>query len=146
MIVLKKLISLLEVHGAAVPNEDANQKFLRALPSSWNNVALIMRNKEVGSSGHLQNSQNVAFLSTEDTSSSNESNSPQLDDEDLSRLDHVDLGRMTLNGHCLEYVEAQLVVHQKNEAVYEEKIAVLEFEVKDKNNAVTRLKNQLDES
>ncbi|GJW63201.1 hypothetical protein Tco_0115085 [Tanacetum coccineum] len=26
-------------------NEDANQKFLRALPSSWNNVALIMRNK-----------------------------------------------------------------------------------------------------
>ncbi|GJZ60793.1 hypothetical protein Tco_0616609 [Tanacetum coccineum] len=29
----QKLISLLEVHGAAVPNEDANQKFLRALPS-----------------------------------------------------------------------------------------------------------------
>ncbi|GJX33531.1 hypothetical protein Tco_0243386 [Tanacetum coccineum] len=41
----QKLISLLEVHGAAVSNEDANQKFLRALPSSWNNVALIMRNK-----------------------------------------------------------------------------------------------------
>ncbi|GJS55779.1 putative ribonuclease H-like domain-containing protein [Tanacetum coccineum] len=40
----------------------------------------------------------------------------------------------------------QLVVHQKNEAVYEEKIAVLEFEVKDKSNAVTRLKNQLDET
>ncbi|GJW60113.1 retrovirus-related pol polyprotein from transposon TNT 1-94 [Tanacetum coccineum] len=30
-------------------------------------------------------------------------------------------------------VEAQLVVHQKNEVVYEEKIAVLEFKVKDKN-------------
>ncbi|GJQ93278.1 putative ribonuclease H-like domain-containing protein [Tanacetum coccineum] len=42
----QKLISLLEVHGVAVPNEDANQKFLRALPSSWNNVALIMRNKD----------------------------------------------------------------------------------------------------
>ncbi|GJU78878.1 hypothetical protein Tco_1275948 [Tanacetum coccineum] len=42
----QKLISLLEVHGAAVSNEDANQKFLRALPSSWNNVALIMRNKD----------------------------------------------------------------------------------------------------
>ncbi|GJT52941.1 putative ribonuclease H-like domain-containing protein [Tanacetum coccineum] len=41
----------------------------------------------------------------------------------------------------LESVEAQLVVHQKNEAVYEEKIAVLEFEVKDKSNVVTRLKN-----
>ncbi|GJT75249.1 ribonuclease H-like domain-containing protein [Tanacetum coccineum] len=46
----------------------------------------------------------------------------------------------------LESVKAQLVVHQKNEAVYEEKIAVLEFEVKDKSNAVTRLKNQLDET
>ncbi|GJY67762.1 putative ribonuclease H-like domain-containing protein [Tanacetum coccineum] len=32
----------------------------------------------------------------------------------------------------LEFVEAQLVVHQKNKVVYEEKIAVLEFEVKDK--------------
>ncbi|GKC39074.1 hypothetical protein Tco_1051458 [Tanacetum coccineum] len=42
----QKLISLLEVHGADVPNKDANQKFLRALPLSWNNVALIMRNKD----------------------------------------------------------------------------------------------------
>ncbi|GJV67408.1 hypothetical protein Tco_1482917 [Tanacetum coccineum] len=40
----------------------------------------------------------------------------------------------------LESIEAQLIVHQKNEVVYEEKIAVLEFEVKDKDNAVTRLK------
>nr|GEU46279.1 RNA-directed DNA polymerase, eukaryota [Tanacetum cinerariifolium] len=32
----------------------------------------------------------------------------------------------------LESVEAQLIVHQKNEVAYEEKIAVLEFEVKDK--------------
>ncbi|GJT32535.1 putative ribonuclease H-like domain-containing protein [Tanacetum coccineum] len=42
----QKLISLLEVHGAAVPNEDVNQNFLRALSSSWNNVALIMRNQD----------------------------------------------------------------------------------------------------
>ncbi|GKC58108.1 ribonuclease H-like domain-containing protein [Tanacetum coccineum] len=292
----QKLISLLEVHGAAVPNEDANQKFLRALPSSWNNVALIMRNKD-GSFGSSSNSQNVAFLSTKDTSSSNEvntangvstasghnsqgqassssytddlmfsffsnqSNSPQLDDEDLEQIDHDDLEEMDLKwqvamlsmrvkrfykktgrklifngkepvgfdktkvecfnchrrGHfareCraprnqgnrngdagyrsrdntrrtipvetsdalvvqdnalivqdglgydwsyiaqdeptefalmaytsnssgsdtelgLEFVEAQLVVHQKNEVVYEEKIAVLEFKVKDKTNA-----------
>ncbi|GKA89984.1 ribonuclease H-like domain-containing protein [Tanacetum coccineum] len=91
----QKLISLLEVHGAAVSNEDANQKFLRALPSSWNNVALTMRNKAgiddldiddlynnlkvfeadiKGSSGSSLNSQNVAFLSVEDTSNSNEVN------------------------------------------------------------------------
>ncbi|GKC29609.1 hypothetical protein Tco_1036903 [Tanacetum coccineum] len=50
----------------------------------------------------------------------------------------------TLEG--LESVEAQLVVHQKNEVVYKEKIAVLEFEVKDKGNAVTRLTNQLEQT
>ncbi|GKA54491.1 putative ribonuclease H-like domain-containing protein [Tanacetum coccineum] len=46
----------------------------------------------------------------------------------------------------LESVEAQLIVHQKNEAVYEKKIAVLEFKVKDKGNAVTRLTNQLEQT
>ncbi|GKA73113.1 hypothetical protein Tco_0779329 [Tanacetum coccineum] len=154
----QKLISLLEVHGAAVSNEDANQKFLRALPSSWNNVALIMRNKDgiddldiddlynnlkvfeadiKGSSGSSSNSQNVAFLSAEDTSSSNEvntangvstasghnsqgqassssytddlmfsffanqSNSPQLDDEDLEQIDHDDLEEMDLKWQVL---------------------------------------------
>nr|GEY12956.1 ribonuclease H-like domain-containing protein [Tanacetum cinerariifolium] len=91
----QKIISLLEVHGAPIFNEDANQKFLRALPSSWKNIALIMRNKEgiddldiddlynnlkvfeddiKVSSGSSSNSQNVAFLSAEDTSSSNDVN------------------------------------------------------------------------
>ncbi|GJX61809.1 putative ribonuclease H-like domain-containing protein [Tanacetum coccineum] len=97
--------------------------FLRALPSSWNNVALIMRNKTgiddldiddlynnlkvfeadiKSSSGSSSNSQNVAFLSAEDTNSINEvntangSNSPQLDDEDLNQIDHDDLEEMDL--------------------------------------------------
>ncbi|GJV05328.1 ribonuclease H-like domain-containing protein [Tanacetum coccineum] len=105
----QKLISHLEVQGVVVPNEDANQKNLRALPSSWNNVALIMRNKD-GSSGSSLNSQNVDFLSAEDTTSSNEvntaisvshqSNSPQLDDEDLKQIDHDDLEEMDLKWEC----------------------------------------------
>ncbi|GKB97283.1 ribonuclease H-like domain-containing protein [Tanacetum coccineum] len=41
----QKLISQLEVHGASISKEDINQKFLRSLPSSWNQIALIMRNK-----------------------------------------------------------------------------------------------------
>ncbi|GJS17336.1 hypothetical protein Tco_0411808 [Tanacetum coccineum] len=44
----------------------------------------------------------------------------------------------------LESVEAQLIVHQKNEVVYEEKIRVLEFYVKEKENANIRLEKQLD--
>ncbi|GKB84139.1 hypothetical protein Tco_0956411, partial [Tanacetum coccineum] len=91
----QKPLSLLEVHGAAVSNEDANQNFVRALPSSWNNVALIMRNKAgiddldiydlynnlkvfeadiKGFSGSSSISQNVAFLFAEDTNSINEVN------------------------------------------------------------------------
>ncbi|GKE62290.1 hypothetical protein Tco_1512657 [Tanacetum coccineum] len=91
----QKLISQLEIHGAAISNEDANQKFLRALPSSWNNIALIIRNKKgideldiddlynnlkmfeadiKGSSGSSSNSQNVAFFFAEDTNSINEVN------------------------------------------------------------------------
>ncbi|GKA59444.1 putative ribonuclease H-like domain-containing protein [Tanacetum coccineum] len=46
----------------------------------------------------------------------------------------------------LESVEAQLVVHQKNEAVYEEKIVVLEFEVKDKNKTGLGYGDQLNEN
>ncbi|GJX53047.1 hypothetical protein Tco_0281416 [Tanacetum coccineum] len=41
----QKLISQLEVHGAPISKEDINQKFLRSLPPSWNQIALIIRNK-----------------------------------------------------------------------------------------------------
>nr|GEU57801.1 integrase, catalytic region, zinc finger, CCHC-type, peptidase aspartic, catalytic [Tanacetum cinerariifolium] len=33
------------IHGAGESHEDANQKFLRSLPSSWSQVALIIRTK-----------------------------------------------------------------------------------------------------
>ncbi|GJZ38785.1 ribonuclease H-like domain-containing protein, partial [Tanacetum coccineum] len=113
----QKLISLLEVHGAAVPNEDAKQKFLRALPSSWNNVALIMRNKdgiddldiddlynnlkvfEANIKGHNSQGQASSSSYTHDLMFSffvNQSNSPQLDDEDLEQIDHDDLEEMDL--------------------------------------------------
>ncbi|GJS05725.1 ribonuclease H-like domain-containing protein [Tanacetum coccineum] len=89
----QKLISQLEIHGAYVSKEDINQKFLRSLPPSWSQIALIMRNKpdidEVDiddlynnlrvyedelkrSSGSNSASQNLAFLSSENTNSTNE--------------------------------------------------------------------------
>ncbi|GJW91441.1 hypothetical protein Tco_0168994, partial [Tanacetum coccineum] len=130
---------LLAIHDE---HEDANLKLLRSLPSSWNNIALIMHNKadldelsmddlynnlkvyevEIKSqSSSSSNSQNVAFVSSDDTSSTNEavntahdvptarskgqassstyandvmfsffvnqSNSLQLDNEDLEQID-----------------------------------------------------------
>ncbi|GJT10319.1 hypothetical protein Tco_0857361 [Tanacetum coccineum] len=40
----QSLLSQLEIHGAGVSTEDANQKFLRSLPSAWLQVSLIRRN------------------------------------------------------------------------------------------------------
>ncbi|GKE44593.1 hypothetical protein Tco_1471877 [Tanacetum coccineum] len=74
-------------------NEDINQKFLRSLPLSWNQISLIMRNKPdideldiddlynnlrvyedemKRSSSSTSTSQNLAFLSSKNTSSTNE--------------------------------------------------------------------------
>ncbi|GKE97976.1 hypothetical protein Tco_0021327, partial [Tanacetum coccineum] len=73
--------------------EDANQKLLRSLPSDWNNIVLIMRNKSdldtlsmddlynnlkvyeseiKGKSSLSSNSQNVAFVFSDNFSSTNE--------------------------------------------------------------------------
>ncbi|GJR34231.1 ribonuclease H-like domain-containing protein [Tanacetum coccineum] len=89
----QKPISQLEIHGEVISQEDANIKLLRSLPSAWNNITLIMRNKadldelsmddlynnlkvyevEIKSqSSSSSNSQNVAFVSSKNTSSTNE--------------------------------------------------------------------------
>ncbi|GJV82857.1 hypothetical protein Tco_1522755 [Tanacetum coccineum] len=89
----QKLISQLEIHGEVISQEDANLKLLRSLPSAWNNIALIMRNKSglytlsmddlynnlkvyeseiKGQSSSSSNSQNVSFVSSKNTSSTNE--------------------------------------------------------------------------
>ncbi|GJS27268.1 putative ribonuclease H-like domain-containing protein [Tanacetum coccineum] len=211
----QKLISQLEIHGEVISQEDANLKLLRSLPLASNNIVLIMRNKSdldtlcmddlynnlkvyeaeiKGQSSSVSNSQNVAFISLENTSSTNEavntardistassqgqassstyaddvvfsffanqSNSPQLDNEDLEQIDTDDLEEIDLkwaprnqgnrNGDAprrivpvetpanalvvqdgigyqmgLESLEARIVVHEKNKAVYEEDIAFL---------------------
>ncbi|GJW80569.1 putative ribonuclease H-like domain-containing protein [Tanacetum coccineum] len=164
----QKLISLLEVHGAVVPNEDANQKFLRALPSSWNNVALIMRNKDGIDDLDIDDLYNNLKVFEADikgqcfdclrwTGGQNLINTQDTiilpiffyDWSYIAQDEPTEFALMAYTSNSsgsdtelgLESVEAQLVVHQKNEALYEEKIAVLEFKVKDKSNVVTRLKN-----
>nr|GEX11174.1 ribonuclease H-like domain-containing protein [Tanacetum cinerariifolium] len=89
----QKLISQLEIHDEVISQEDANLKLLRSLSSAWNNIALILKNKydldtlsmddlynnlkvyesEIkGQSSSSLNSQNVAFVSSDNTSSTNE--------------------------------------------------------------------------
>ncbi|GJV11671.1 putative ribonuclease H-like domain-containing protein [Tanacetum coccineum] len=90
---LQKLISQLEIHGEVLSQEDVNLKLLRSLPSEWKTHTLIWRNKAdledlsmddlynnlkfyeaevMGSSNSSQNTQNIAFVSSKNTSSSNE--------------------------------------------------------------------------
>ncbi|GKD41281.1 hypothetical protein Tco_1261488 [Tanacetum coccineum] len=88
----QSLLSQLEIHGAGVSTEDANQKFLRSLPSAWSQVSLIMMTKPgvdslsfdelynnlrvfesdvKGSTASSSRMKNVAFVS-ENTSSTND--------------------------------------------------------------------------
>ncbi|GJU88948.1 putative ribonuclease H-like domain-containing protein [Tanacetum coccineum] len=105
----QRLLSQLEIHGAGVSTEDANQKFLRSLPSAWLQVSLIMRNKPgmdslsfddlynnlrvfendvKGSTASSSNLQNIAFVS-ENTNSTNEVS--------------TDYGVSNTSGHCSKH-------------------------------------------
>ncbi|GKF41572.1 hypothetical protein Tco_0124914, partial [Tanacetum coccineum] len=90
---MQKTILKQNYENFAISQEEANLKLLRSLPSAWNNIAIIMRNKsdldtlsmddlynnlkvyeseiKDQSSSNL-NSQNVAFVSSDNSSSTNE--------------------------------------------------------------------------
>ncbi|GJR68451.1 putative ribonuclease H-like domain-containing protein [Tanacetum coccineum] len=151
----KKLISHLEIHGETISQEKLNLKLLKSLPSEWKTHTLIWRSKPdletlimddlynnlkiyeaevMRSSSTSQNTQNVAFVSSNITGSTNEavktaygvsaanskanastlpnvnslsdaviysffasqSNSSQLDNDDLKQIDPDDLEEMDL--------------------------------------------------
>ncbi|GKE55169.1 hypothetical protein Tco_1490325 [Tanacetum coccineum] len=150
-----KELKKLEIHGETISQEDVNMKLLRSLPSEWKTHTLIWRNKPdletlsmddlynnlkiyeaeiMGSSSTNQNIQNVAFVSSNITSSTSEavktghdvsaanfknnastlpyvdslsndmiysffasqSNSSQLNNEDLKQIDPDNLEEMDL--------------------------------------------------
>nr|GEW88467.1 hypothetical protein [Tanacetum cinerariifolium] len=152
---LQKLISQLEILGETISREDINLKFLRSLPSEWKTHTLIWRNKVdleeqslddlfnnlkiykakvKGLSTSIQNTQNIAFVSSNNTDNTNESvsvvlsvsaasskatvstlpnvdslsdaviysffasqsNSPQLDNDNLKQIDPDDLEEIDL--------------------------------------------------
>nr|GEV12379.1 hypothetical protein [Tanacetum cinerariifolium] len=91
---LQKLVSQLEIHGVSLSQEDVNLKFLRSLPTEWKTHTLIWRNKTdledkslddlfnslkiyeskvKHSSSQGSDSQNLAFFSTTQADSTNDS-------------------------------------------------------------------------
>nr|GEV16193.1 hypothetical protein [Tanacetum cinerariifolium] len=148
-ILKKKYKNFAASRSEVISQEDANLKSLRSLPPAWNTHTLIIRNKSdldtlslddlynnlkvyeaeiKGQSSSSLNYQNVAFVSSDNTSSTNkavntahnvfaassqgqafaltwaedimfsffanQSNSPQLDNEDLEQIDTDDLKEM----------------------------------------------------
>ncbi|GKB18140.1 hypothetical protein Tco_0852063 [Tanacetum coccineum] len=109
----QSLLSQLEIHGAGVSTEDANQKFLRSLPSAWSQVSLIIRTKpgvdslsfdeltnEVStpygassSSGHNPQREGSSSYTDELMYSffANQSSGLQLDHEDLEQVESCNL-------------------------------------------------------
>nr|GEU93082.1 hypothetical protein [Tanacetum cinerariifolium] len=104
--IFQKLISQLEIHGEVISQKDANLKLLRSLPSAWNNIALIMRNKfdlDILSMDDLYNNMKVYESEIKGQSNdvmfsffTNQSNAPQLDNKDLEQIDADDLEEMDL--------------------------------------------------
>ncbi|GKB90913.1 hypothetical protein Tco_0963185, partial [Tanacetum coccineum] len=95
----QSLLSQLEIHGAGVSTEDANQKFLRSLPSAWSQVSLIMRTKpgvDSLSFDDLYNNLRVFEYDVKGSTASFSSTCPQLDHEDLEQLDELDLEEIDL--------------------------------------------------
>ncbi|GJR30448.1 hypothetical protein Tco_1106680, partial [Tanacetum coccineum] len=189
----QKLISQLEIHGEVISQEDANLKLLRSLPSTWNNIALIMRNKTDLDTLSMDDLYNNLKVSTNETvniahsvsaasSKDQASTASYADDQKASTSQvhqvyhvqslryilcsknfksyeahqkHYIQQREALNKSNLEIIgyqmgleslEAMIVVDEKNEAVYEENIEFLNYDVQVKDIYIKDLKNQLEEA
>ncbi|GKB71582.1 hypothetical protein Tco_0932994 [Tanacetum coccineum] len=198
----QKLISQLEIH---VYKADLSLKSQSSSSSNFQNVAFVSSENTSSTNEVVNIAHEVSTANSQGQASSSsyadnvmfsffisQSNSQQLDNEDLEQIDTDDLEEMDLkwqvamltmrvkrflkktgrnlnfNGketvgfdktkvecyNChrrgyqlgLESLEARIVVHQKNEAVYEEDIAFLKYDVKVRDNSITELKNQLVEA
>ncbi|GJX98611.1 putative ribonuclease H-like domain-containing protein [Tanacetum coccineum] len=113
--IFQSLQNRLEIHGADVSTEDANQKFLRSLPSSWSQVSLVLRTKPrvdslsfddfTDSTNDVSTAYGVSTTSGHNSQKeipssysffANQSSCPQLDHKDLEQLDEFDLVEMDL--------------------------------------------------
>ncbi|GKD95500.1 hypothetical protein Tco_1379397 [Tanacetum coccineum] len=118
---LQKLISQLEIHGETISQEDLNMKLLRSLPSEWKTHTLIWRNKPDLETLSMEDFTNKAVKTAHGISVANfkdnaptlpnvdslsdaiiysffasQSNSSQLDIEDLKQIDPDNLEEMDL--------------------------------------------------
>ncbi|GJT13960.1 hypothetical protein Tco_0861002 [Tanacetum coccineum] len=112
----QKLISQLEVHGAPISIDDINQKFLRSLPPSCNQIALIMRNKPDIDEIDIDDLYNNLRVYKDEMKRSStlrtwhffplrilQTTNPQLENEDLQQIDEDDLEELDLRCYRKEH-------------------------------------------
>nr|GEW77075.1 putative ribonuclease H-like domain-containing protein [Tanacetum cinerariifolium] len=154
---LKKLISQLEIQGKVIEQEDINLKVQRSLPSEWKTHALIWRNKAkietlslddlyknfkiykpelTGSSSTRQNPQNVDFVSSNSTNSTSSTND----------ADNTAYGVSIAHTQGLQSVKERLGHYKKNDAVFKEKINILNLEVRLRDNALVEYTKKLEKA
>nr|GEV50177.1 putative ribonuclease H-like domain-containing protein [Tanacetum cinerariifolium] len=105
------LLSQLEIHGVGVLHEDANQKFLRSLPSSWSQNVAFVSADNTSNTNDVSTAYSVSSLfvskSQKEGSASytvevihsffaNQSSAPQLDCDDLEKINDDELEEMDL--------------------------------------------------
>ncbi|GJW86301.1 putative ribonuclease H-like domain-containing protein [Tanacetum coccineum] len=164
----QKLISQLEVHGAPISKEDINQKFLRSLPSSWKSDALIQGNKpdidEIDiddlynnlrvyedelkrSSGSNSASQNLAFLSSKNTGSTNEVSNASFAIYTVQNYDTErekdNKAKLEIRGYeiALESLDARILRHEKNELAWGERYEFQNYDLKWLSKNLTKILN-----
>nr|GEW27473.1 hypothetical protein [Tanacetum cinerariifolium] len=127
---LQKLISQLEIYGETISQKDLNPKLLKSLSSEWKTHTMSKTN--------ASNLPNVDSLSDAVIYSffASQSNSPQLDNEDLKSREAEDgqpiLHLWLILLQALQVLQTQtlrLEVYKKNEVVFEDDIKILKLDV-----------------
>nr|GEW59117.1 copia protein [Tanacetum cinerariifolium] len=147
----KKLISQLEILGESLSQEDINLKFLKSLPTDLKIYEAEVRS----SSSSSPTTQNIAFVSSQNTDSTNESvnavasvfaASTKVSVFDLPNV--ITLSDVVIYSFFarLESVEARIIVYQQNETVFEEDIKLLKLDVKFKDNDLVNLRKKFEKA
>ncbi|GJY57110.1 hypothetical protein Tco_0456225 [Tanacetum coccineum] len=98
---LQKLISQLEIHGESIPQEYVNQKSRASSHINTQNVAFVSSNSTNSTNGAVNTAHGATTTSTQATAVicaffTNQPNSPQLNNEDLQQIHPYDLEEMDL--------------------------------------------------
>nr|GEX74508.1 ribonuclease H-like domain-containing protein [Tanacetum cinerariifolium] len=160
---LQNLISQLKIHRETISQEDLNLKLLRSLQSEWKTHTLILRNKPdletlsmddlynnlkiyeaevIGSSSTTLKHTNVAFMSSNNTNSTNKAvntahgvsaANSKTNASNLLNVDSLRDGLKVADGN-VDYETQKIPTEKKKESSQGVDIQVLENQVNDKNN------------